>query len=104
MSGIVEGTSRRAPVRLRIANKRVLALVKAFVKAGIFGHDGRCATTPGGAAGWDSFPCWPTRPYRGWMSTLPTSHTSADPVPDVEDKAEDHRIHPQPPTPPLTGL
>jgi RNA-directed DNA polymerase len=43
-------------MRLRIANKRVLALVKAFVKAGILRHDGACATRPGVAARWDSFP------------------------------------------------
>jgi RNA-directed DNA polymerase len=56
MSGIVEGTSRRAPMRLRIANKRVLALVKAFVKAGILRHDGACATRPGGCRKVGFFP------------------------------------------------
>lgn len=35
-------------LRNRIADKRVLALVKAFLKAGILGQDGRCArATPG---------------------------------------------------------
>jgi RNA-directed DNA polymerase len=44
-------------LRMRIADKRVLALVKAFLKAGILGQDGALRdNTMGGAAGWDSFP------------------------------------------------
>jgi hypothetical protein len=35
------------------------------------------------AAGWASFPCWPTRPYRGSMSTSPkclVGRTAAKPA------------------------
>ena len=72
MSGIVEGTSRRAPMRLRIS-KQARPGPGQGVRKGRHPSAtmGRCATTPGVAAGWDSFPCWPTWPYRGWMSTSP---------------------------------
>jgi RNA-directed DNA polymerase len=55
-------------------NRRVLALVKAFLKAGILCQDGaRRDTDTGDSARGHSLRCWPTSPCRSWTSTLPRS-------------------------------
>ena len=59
-------------LRKRIADKRVLALVKAFLKAGILGQDGALRENNiGMPQGGILSPCWPTWPYRCWTSTSP---------------------------------
>ena len=60
-------------VRNAIGDKRVLALVKAFLKAGILGEDGalRENTTPVPRRVGFFRRCWPTWPCRSWTSTSP---------------------------------
>ena len=59
-------------VRGRIGDKRVLALVKAFLKAGILGEDGALRDNDTGTRRVDSFPCLPMWPCRCWMSISPS--------------------------------
>ena len=61
-------------LRGRIADKRVLALVKAFLKAGILGQDGTLRDSNTGVPqGGILSPCWPTWPCRYWTSRSPRS-------------------------------
>jgi len=61
-------------LRKRIGDKRVLALVKAFLKAGILGQDGPLRdSNTGGPQGGILSPCWPTWPCRCWTRTSPRS-------------------------------
>ena len=56
-------------VRRRIRDKRVLALVKAFLKAGIMSADGAIGTrTPARPRVGSPRRCWPTSPCRRWMN------------------------------------
>jgi RNA-directed DNA polymerase len=65
-------------VRVRIADRRVLALVKAFLKAGILSEDRLLQeTTVGTRKVGSSHRCWPTWRCRFWTSTsprLPVAH------------------------------
>jgi RNA-directed DNA polymerase len=59
-------------LRKRIADKRVLALVKAFLKAGILGQDGALRdNTMGVPQGGILSPVLANWPYRCWTSTSP---------------------------------
>jgi RNA-directed DNA polymerase len=68
----IDHTALLARVRRRIADRRVLALIKAFCKAGILTQDGATQDaitgTPKGAS---SPRCWPTSPSAPWTSTSP---------------------------------
>ena len=76
-------------VRTRIVDKRVLALVKAFLKAGIMSEAGqvreqRTGTPQGGIAR----RCWPTSLCRCWMSIsvpngMPTASQRRDSAPQT---------------------
>jgi RNA-directed DNA polymerase len=66
----IDHTALLARVRGRIADKRVLALVKAFLKAGILSQDGRDRETISGTHKAASCPrCWPTSRWACWTST-----------------------------------
>ncbi|GAA4996059.1 hypothetical protein GCM10023317_25510 [Actinopolymorpha pittospori] len=78
-------------MRRRVEDKRVLALVKAFLKAGIMSSDGAArdtntGTPQGGIAtpptqlGACSPRCWPTSPCRSWTSTSPRSRADRPPA------------------------
>jgi RNA-directed DNA polymerase len=59
-------------LRNRIADKRVLALVKAFLKAGILGQDGALRESNTGVPqGGICPPCWLIWPCRCWTRTSP---------------------------------
>jgi hypothetical protein len=59
-------------VRARISDKRVLGLVKAFLKAGILTQDRQFKDTSTGTPQGASSPrCWLTSPCRFWTSTSP---------------------------------
>ena len=59
-------------MRDRVGDKRVLALVKAFLKAGILTEDGSPGTrTPAPRRAASSRRCWPTSPCRCSTSTSP---------------------------------
>jgi RNA-directed DNA polymerase len=61
-------------LRARIKDKRVLALVKAFLKAGIMTADGDREETHTGTSRGRSCPrCWPTSRCPRWMITSPGS-------------------------------
>jgi len=64
-------------LRARIKDKRVLALVKAFLKAGVMTADGdREESYTGTPAGGSCPRCWPTSRCPRWMITSPGSGTS----------------------------
>jgi RNA-directed DNA polymerase len=59
-------------VRDRIEDKRVLRLVKAFLKAGILNGTGTSSDrSPAPRRAGSSRPCWPTSPSAPWTSTSP---------------------------------
>jgi len=68
----IDHTALLGRVRARIGDKRVLALVKAFLKAGILSEDQvhRSSNTAHRRAG-SSPRCWPTSPWKCSTSTSP---------------------------------
>jgi transposase-like protein len=71
-------TALMGRVRDRIGDKRVLGLVKAFLRAGILGEDGaRRTRSPGCPKGGSSHRCWPTWPSRRSTSTSSGSGRTA---------------------------
>src|SRR5215813_3848249 len=73
-SGEISHPALMGRLRKRIADKRVLALGKAFLKAGILGQDGTLRDSNTGVPqGGILSPCWPTWPCRSWTSTSPRS-------------------------------
>ena len=88
----IDHTALMGRVRRRIGDKRVLALVKAFLKAGVLSEDQvhPGARTPAPRKAASSPRCWPTSPWRCSTSTSP-------------ELWADHQRHPGrpfPPTPP----
>jgi len=70
----IDHTALMDRVRVRVKDKRVLALVKAFLKAGVLTEDNnREDTHTGTPQGGIFLRCWPTSPCRCSMSTC-TSH------------------------------
>ena len=70
-------------VRRRIGDKRVLAVVKAFLHAGVLGEDGIIRDSTTGTPKVASCRrCWPTSPFRSSTSTSPRSggRTAAAPT------------------------
>ena len=63
-------------LRVRIKDRRILALVKAFLKAGIMTPDGEEESHSGTPAGGYCPPCWPTSRCRRSMITSPGNGSS----------------------------
>ena len=70
----IDHTALMDRVRLRVKDKRVLALVKAFLKAGVLTeHAGLKESDTGTPKAGSSRPCWPTSPCTCSTSTC-TGH------------------------------
>ncbi len=69
----IDHTALMKRVRGRIADKRVLGLVRAFLKAGVLTEDGLNSDTRTGTPHGTGFShhCWPASPCPCWMSTSP---------------------------------
>jgi hypothetical protein len=75
-------------VRQRIADKRVLALVKAFCKAGILNQDGGVRDTITGTHKAAScHRCWPASPWACSTSTSPGARRPPQPSGDAGSPA-----------------
>ena len=71
----IDHTALMDRVRNRVGDKRVLALVKAFLRAGVLSEDGALAGNdrPAHPKAGSSHRCWPTSPCPCWTSTSPRS-------------------------------
>jgi RNA-directed DNA polymerase len=65
----IDHTALMDRVRRRIGDKRVLALVKAFLKSGILGEDGRLRDNDTGTP--QGSPCSVTWPSQSWTNSSP---------------------------------
>jgi RNA-directed DNA polymerase len=75
----IDHTALMGRMRDRIGDRRVLGLVKAFLRAGILSEEGldrqTITGTPKAAS---SHRCWPTSPWPCWTSTSPASGKRSD--------------------------
>src|SRR4029450_13712228 len=63
----IDHTALMDRVRGRIKDKRVLRLIKAFLKAGVLSqHGGLARSVTGTPQGGSSRRCWPTSPSASW--------------------------------------
>lgn len=67
----IDHTALMGRVRERVGDKRILALIRGFLKAGVLSEDGVSRRTPTGTpqGGISCLRCWPISPYPSWTGT-----------------------------------